>query len=207
MACALLIPMLLLGGAPARAAGSIALLELDPAQTHITFTLSTTVHNVHGSFQLKRGALRLDPDSGLAGGALVVDAGSGESGDSLRDARMRGSILETGRFPEVSFIPQQVQLIGPPRGDFRARLRGLMRLHGAAHPMTIELLVHNDHGVVSAQTHFVIPYVAWGLEDPSVLFLKVSPAVLIDVQASGQVRWQATDQPARKVLLRDPHAP
>ncbi|HLH75888.1 MAG TPA: YceI family protein [Candidatus Binataceae bacterium] len=198
---------LVLAAGAARAASSIALLELDPAKTHVNFTLNTTVHTVHGSFQLKRGTIWLDPATGSAQGALVVDADSGQSGDGLRDARMRSSILETSHFPEVTFIPQQVQFLGPPQGDFRARLRGLMRLHGTSHPMTIELLVHNERDLISAKTRFVIPYVAWGLEDPSVLFLKVSPAVTIDVQAHGQVRWQARGPAAHKVLLYDSSSP
>jgi polyisoprenoid-binding protein YceI len=211
MRCTLMLALLtalLLAGGTARAASHIALLELDPAKTQIAFTLSTAIHTVHGNFELKRGELRLDLDTGIAQGILVVDADSGRSGDRLRDARMRGSVLETSQFPEVSFIPQQVQLFGPPRGDFRAHLRGLMRLHGISHSMTIELLVHNDdRGLVSAHTRFVIPYVAWGLEDPSVLFLKVSPAVTIEVQARGQVRWQAADQAAHKVLLQNSNSP
>src|SRR5690348_13402203 len=79
------------------------LMKLDPASTQINFTLGDILHTVHGTFHLKDANLKLDPETGLAGGSLVVDAASGDSGSDARDSRMRSNILETGRFPEITF--------------------------------------------------------------------------------------------------------
>ena len=49
-------------------------LVIDPAQTKVEFTLGGLLHTVHGTFQLKRGTLRFDPQSGSASGDHVCRA-------------------------------------------------------------------------------------------------------------------------------------
>ena len=58
--------------AMAAAAQDLAL-QLDPQRTTINFTLGDVLHTVRGTFQLKRGELRLDPASGKISGEIVVD--------------------------------------------------------------------------------------------------------------------------------------
>src|SRR5579859_3960870 len=62
--------------------------ELDPAQTKVSFTLGDVLHTVHGTFHLKSGTIHFDDATGLANGALVVDATSGDSGSKARDGKM-----------------------------------------------------------------------------------------------------------------------
>ncbi|MGO9230669.1 MAG: YceI family protein, partial [Bryobacteraceae bacterium] len=78
-------------------------LEMDPAQSKVDFTLGDVLHTVHGTFQLKRGAIRFDPASGRAFGELLVDARSGASGNDTRDRKMHKEILESQRFPDIVF--------------------------------------------------------------------------------------------------------
>ena len=35
-------------------------LDLDPAQTQVEFSVGSTLHTVHGTFRLKRGAIQFD---------------------------------------------------------------------------------------------------------------------------------------------------
>src|SRR6202008_2227584 len=79
-------------------------LALDPAQTKVEFTLSDILHTVHGAFKLKRGTIRYDFASAKAAGEIVIDAQSGQSGSQARDQRMHKNILESDRFPEISFV-------------------------------------------------------------------------------------------------------
>ena len=75
---------------------------IDPAQTQIEFTLSAVLHTVHGTFKLKEGVIRFDPASGKAGGAIVVDATSGDTGNKDRDKarnRWHQEVLESKKFP------------------------------------------------------------------------------------------------------------
>ena len=83
---ALAAVVLLLAGV-ADAAQDMAL-QLDPQHTTINFTLGDVLHTVRGTFQLKRGALQLDPASGKLNGEIVVDAKSGQSGNGMRDRKM-----------------------------------------------------------------------------------------------------------------------
>src|SRR5215467_5504858 len=80
-------------------------LHLDPTQTDVEYHVDSTLHTVHGKFQLRRGELSFDPATGRASGELVVDAASGDSGSSARDHRMTQSILESARYPEIVFRP------------------------------------------------------------------------------------------------------
>src|SRR6202521_2471952 len=82
-----------------------SIVQLDPAQTKIEFSLSGNMHTVHGKFVLKSSTIQFDPSSGKIGGAIVVDATSGESGNGGRDARMHREILESAKFPEIVFTP------------------------------------------------------------------------------------------------------
>src|SRR5271165_5339273 len=75
--------------APALRAQDLTI-DLDPAATKIDFTLSATMHTVHGTFKLKSGRIHFDPSTGKMSGAIVVDATSAETGNSSRDAKMHG---------------------------------------------------------------------------------------------------------------------
>src|SRR5260370_16813487 len=83
-----------------------AVLRLDPANTQINFTLKGFPHNTEGSFKLKSGEIRVEPETGGSAGAIVVDAASAATGIGMRDNQMRESILEVQRYPEITFKPR-----------------------------------------------------------------------------------------------------
>lgn len=160
---------------------------LDPARTQIHFTLAAVLHTVRGAFELKSGTIRFDPATGTAGGEIVVDATSGDSGNHSRDRKMREKILETGKYPEIVFRPEQVQGHVALSGASRVGVLGVIQLHGTDHEVTLpaELEVTGDQ--ITASVHFVIPYVEWGIRDPSTFLLRVGKDVDIDVLASGRL--------------------
>jgi len=171
-----------------------AALELNPAGTRIDFTLRGFPHTVHGTFTLKRGTIRIDSATGRADGLVIVDAASGDSGNHARDSEMNETILETQRYPEIRFSPQQVEAQGVPQGEFRVKIRGVFWLHGTEHEVTLDALVRLAGEEWTATTHFVVPYVAWGLRDPSILILRVADTVEVDVNATGHVTWNPVVQ-------------
>src|SRR5579864_8434770 len=70
--------------------------------THLTdLTLGGNLHTVHGGFQLKPGSIQFDPTTGIASGELIVDANSGDSGNGMRDRKMKREILETQKYPDI----------------------------------------------------------------------------------------------------------
>ncbi len=159
--------------------------KLDPAQSQVAWTLGDVLHTVKGTFQLKSGVLRFDSASGIASGELIVDATSGESGNGTRDKKMKREILETDKYPTIVFAPQHVNGTVSLNGGSQVQLQGIMTLHGQAHPMTIVVPVQVNGSQASASVHFEVPYVDWGLKNPSTLFLRVSKIVEIDVHAVG----------------------
>ena len=156
-------------------------LQIDPAQTKVEFTLGALLHTVHGTFRLKRGDIRFDPATGRASGELVVDATSGASGDGTRDGRMHTSILESGRYPEIVFRPDRVEGVVAPAGKSQVRLHGMFSIHGADHEVTMPADVEAAQGQYAATVTFAVPYVKWGMKNPSTLFLRVRDEVDITI--------------------------
>jgi hypothetical protein len=159
---------------------------LDPAQAEIHWTLGGGLHTTHGTFKLKSGELFFNPATGVAEGEILVDATTGESGNADRDKRMQKEVLESNRYPAIFFHPSQI------KGAFEAGEAtqdlvgvGTFNIHGEDHPLELPLKVRVSAGVVTATTHFTIPYVAWGMKNPSRFLLKVSKQVEIEVKAKG----------------------
>jgi polyisoprenoid-binding protein YceI len=177
------IPVLLLAAlaAVASAAPPETALAIDPAQTKVEFTLGALLHTVHGTFRLKRGDIRFDPATGRASGELVVDATSGASGDATRDGRMHTSILESGRYPEIVFRPDRVEGAVAPQGKSQVRLHGTFSIHGGDHEVTMLADVEAGQGQYVATVTFAVPYVKWGMKNPSTLFLRVKDEVDITI--------------------------
>src|SRR5271169_4840779 len=164
-------------------------LELDPSKTLVEFRLPGSLHTTHGTFKLERGTIIADPATGKAGGSIVVDARSGNTGIGARDNEMRESVLEAQRYPEITFDPQHFTLELRTGGQFQATMQGVLTLHGGRHDVALTAQGQLVGDNLTATAHFSVPYVDWGLEDPSVLFLTVAKQVDIDIATEGQVVW------------------
>jgi polyisoprenoid-binding protein YceI len=177
-------------GATARS--RTAVLRLDPTATEVAFRLPGALHDTHGTFRLKQGEIEVDTTTTEATGLVVVDASSGETGNSARDTRMRDVVLETGGFPDICFRPEKIVGSLGPDGSFRATVQGTFTLHGTDHPVAFTAEGRLDGERVTATCEFTVPYVEWGLKDPSMLFLTVEKQVDIQVKVAGQVTWKTT---------------
>ncbi len=162
-------------------------LQLDPHATSINWTLNDVLHHVNGNFQLQQGTVTYDPATGVAAGLIVVSAASGESGNAARDRKMRKEELQTDRFPEIIFRPQHATGTLNPSGDSNLAVTGIFTLDGRDHPLTMNVVVHRLPGTITADTTFDLPYVAWGLKDPSTFILRVGKSVHIQVRSTATV--------------------
>lgn len=70
-------------------------------------------------------------------------------------------------------------------GDSTMQVTGVFTLRGTPHDLTVPMQVHVDGARLSATGKFVVPYVKWGLKDPSVFILKVAKDVEIEISLSG----------------------
>jgi polyisoprenoid-binding protein YceI len=171
------------------AARAQAVFDVDAARSHANFTLGDVLHTVHGTFRVKSGSIRFDP-SGAASGEMVVDAASGDSGSGARDRRMHQNILESQKFPEIVFAPSHVKGTVNATGESKVEIEGTFTIHGASHPLTASAVVVASGDRLQTKVHFVVPYVSWGMKNPSTLFLKVGETVEIDLDASGHITWR-----------------
>lgn len=156
---------------------------LDPARTEIHYTLGALAHTVHGTFKLKSGAIHFDPATGKVSGSVVVDATSGNSGNSGRDSNMHRNVLESQKYPEIVFTPQEVKGTVSAQGPSQLDVSGTFRLHGQDHPMTLPIALQLNGPEATASTQFSIPYQAWGLKNPSTFILRVKDTVDLDIHA------------------------
>lgn len=170
-------------------------ITLDPAQTKVNWVLGDVLHTVEGTFKLKSGSIVFDPKTGDASGQIVVDAKSGQSGNDKRDAKMQTEVLESARFPEIVFLPKHVTGNLPAQGSATLQVQGIFRIHGGDHDMTLSFPVQADGSRATATTKFVVPYEAWGMKNPSVMFLKVENKVEIAISAVGTVTTVAAARP------------
>lgn len=167
---------------------------LDRGQAKIEFTLGSTLHTVHGTFALKNSTLRFDPASGKISGTVVADATSGESGNSGRDSRMHREILESVKFPEIVFTPTQITGAVAAEGTSKVEVSGRFRLHGQEHDLKVPVEIVADGQKLQLAMHFVIPYVQWGLKNPSNFVLHVSDKVDVEIHAAGRMETAAAAQ-------------
>ena len=189
------IALIVLGSgiAAAIAHAQEATLNFAPEKTTVNFTLGDVLHTVHGAFGLKSGTVHFDPDSNAISGSIVVDATSGDSGNSSRDRKMHKDVLNSSSYAEVTFRPDRVEGKVLRQGSSSVQVHGMFGIHGSEHEIVVPAQVElaPDHWMLNV--HFDLPYVKWGLRDPSTFVLRVEKTVAIDVRASGTSPW--TGQP------------
>ena len=160
-------------------------LVLDPAVSRIRFTLEGTGHTVEGTMALKTGRIAFDPATGAASGEIVLDLKSADTGSKGRDKDMHEEVLETGKYPVAVFRAEKVRGTVAPSGPSQITLDGTFSFHGGQHKMSLPAKVEIQNGRAKVDTRLQIPYVAWGLHDPSKFVLRVAKVVDVKVHAVG----------------------
>jgi polyisoprenoid-binding protein YceI len=162
-------------------------LQFSASGTRVTFTLGDLLHTVHGSFNFKSGEVQYDPATAGVRGSLVVDATSGQTNNRMRDRRMHREILESSRYPEITFRPDRVEGKVANPGASTVQVHGVFSIHGTDHELTVPVRVQvfPDHWMADA--NFTVPYVKWGIKNPSTFLLRVSESVEIEVHATGAI--------------------
>jgi polyisoprenoid-binding protein YceI len=106
---------------------------------------------------------------------------------------MRESVLEAQKDPEIIFTPRHAIGKLEKDGQFQAKLDGVLTIHGARHEITTEVRGQLVGNSLTAACHFSVPYVEWGMRDPSLYFLTVSKQVEIDIATEGRITWPHRD--------------
>jgi polyisoprenoid-binding protein YceI len=161
------------------------LVRIAPADCAISFTLQATLHKVHGSFAVSSGEIGFDVEGGAASGRVVVDAASGDTGNAKRDRKMHDEVLVSSRWPEITFSPTSIEGSVLPAGESEVRIRGILRLHDEPHEVEVPMRLTIEGERLRAEGGLVVPYVAWGLEDPSSFVLRVGKTVDVRIACGG----------------------
>ncbi len=151
----------------------------DPAASTLRYHVIHQLHRVDGETSGMEGRAVVKPD-GTVQAMVRAAVVSFLSGDANRDAHMQET-LETGRFPFVIFrgvarlgagfqVPQSLPMDGE------------VDLHGVRRPIHVDLAIERrDDGSLRIRTSFEVSLDSFGIERPSLLFIKIADACRIDV--------------------------
>ncbi|MDE3188011.1 MAG: YceI family protein [Acidobacteriota bacterium] len=178
-----LLPLILAPGAFAQH----QTFAVNPDASQVAFFLGGADHGTHGTFHLQSGMVDFDRSAPKISGSIVVAAGSGNTGNQSRDHKMITEVLDAAHFGEITFVPQSYQGTIAASGDSTIQVAGVFTLHGTPHDLTVPMQIHIDGANCTAKTHFTVPYVKWGLKDPSIFILKVAKEVSIDLTLTGRL--------------------
>ena len=163
-------------------------IHLDPEATIVRWTLKSLLHNAHGTFRLKGGDVVINPETGLAQGEVLIDAGSGSSGDTKRDAAWQKDILDSATYPAIIFHPVKVEGLKSTDGTSQVKASGTLTLKGQDHPIEMMLFVTTSGKDASLTAHFTIPYVEWGLKDAGSGITRYGKQIDINVAGKGALK-------------------
>jgi polyisoprenoid-binding protein YceI len=172
-------------------------IHFDPDATTIHWTLNSLLHTARGTFKLKGGEVVVNPKTGLAQGEVLIDAASasGSGGDASRVATWQKGILESATYPAIIFHPSKVEGLKAVDGPQQLKATGTITLHGQDHPIELTLAAEVKGKDVTMTTHFIVPYVAWGLKQAGSGLGRYDKQVVIDLTAKGHIT-QGTATPS-----------
>lgn len=160
---------------------------INPGASQVKITLKTTHEIVNGIFHVQSGSVEFYRNAPTMTGSIVVAAGSGNTGNDSRDKKMNKDILKVNQYATVSFEPKTYSGAIAPSGESTIQVTGIFTLLGTPHEITIPMQVRLDGVTATAKAHFVVPYVQWGLRNPSFLIWKADNDVAIDLNLVGTI--------------------
>ncbi|HEY2858467.1 MAG TPA: YceI family protein [Terracidiphilus sp.] len=181
---AVLVLAVLVG--PAAVAGQQTF-AVDPDTSQVKMTLNTTHEVVNGAFHVQTGSIEFKRSNAKMSGSITVVASSGKTGNDSRDRKMNKDILKVDQYTTISFTPKTYTGTIAPSGDSTIEVSGVFTLLGNPHDLTIPMQININGSKVVAKAQFVVPYVQWGLKNPSFLIWKAANDVAISLSLVGQI--------------------
>ena len=120
-------------------------------------------------------------------GEVVVDAISADTGNTKRDKKMHAKVLRSAEHSRILLRPHRLEGNLATAGPSEVTLHGDMVILGQPHEVHIPLRIEVIDGRFTAEADFEIPYVDWGLDDPSTFVLWVAKVVEVKVVAKGSI--------------------
>jgi polyisoprenoid-binding protein YceI len=156
-------------------------LSVDPAASAVRYHLDHKMHSVDGRSSTLEGKAVIASDGKVL--AMVrIPVASFDSGDANRDANMRET-LEVGRHPYVVYKGVTSLVVPVAAGKpLEAVLKGELDFHGVKRPLDVPVKVEfAPDGSATVRGEMKVSLDAWGVERPSLLFVKVNDTLAIDL--------------------------
>jgi polyisoprenoid-binding protein YceI len=196
------IVVLALACLPAAAAvpapGGALTLPIDPASSVLTFTIHRPGETIEGRAREFAGEVGLDPADLAAGGSVTlrVAAAALETGNRMRDRKMRGSYLEAERYPAILFKsisikvgPERERSESPPAAGARAAapggtqrkalVEGVLSLHGVERGLLVPAAIRYHDGILTAEGSVTLTYSDYGIPIPRFLWLVMDDEIVV----------------------------
>jgi polyisoprenoid-binding protein YceI len=158
--------------------------RIDPSKSQVQFFLKG-FHTVHGHFSVSRGDVTFHRTTGAMSGSIAIAAASGDSGDTLRDKRMDKEELKVKKFPAITFAPTKFTGTLAQAGSSTIQVEGILTLLGTPHPITLPVTVDIHGANCTARGTFLVPYVEWGMKDPSNFLMHMEKQVAVQLDFKG----------------------
>lgn len=85
----------------------------------------------------------------------------------------------------MTFHPDHAEGTLAPQGGSTLQVHGLFGIHGSEHDLTVPVQVNLAADSWNATARFVVPYVTWGMKNPSNFFLRVGDTVDVELSCAG----------------------
>jgi polyisoprenoid-binding protein YceI len=163
-------------------------LQINDSNTHLTFTLDTTWHTVHGLAKNVTGKIWLsDPSdfSSITGHAQLYTEDL-DTNNSLRDSKMR-EVMGEDKHKEVSIILKKANQICNPNGlkfgeSCPIELEADLTIRGTTRTITVSGNVKKTQSAYIVEAGVDLEWAKFGVEDPSIFIAKVEKIVSIQVR-------------------------
>jgi hypothetical protein len=178
----------LLAGSRVAADDGSFTITLDAATSQVTFELGAVFHTVHGRGPVEETVLTYAPAAGTLNGIIRMPATGLTTDNQRRDRKMHGQVLKSAEHPWIIMKLQRADGFLNPESGGALQIEAELVLLGQGHPVSFPVeisIIDPDSGRVRAAGAFSVPYVAWGLEDPSAVFLRVDKEVRVTFSADG----------------------
>jgi polyisoprenoid-binding protein YceI len=193
----LILFVIVIASSTAPATADMIQVELVPEETSIEFTLKATLHTVHGTAALESATFVFDTETGAASGEAVVAAASANTGNDKRDRKMHGKVLLSSMHPRIAIRAERFEGDLDLAGTSAVTLVGEMALLGATHPIRVPMTVAITDDTATVEATFSVPYVEWGLKDPSTFVLRVAKEVPVTVRVEEARLAHLVSQPSQ----------
>lgn len=187
----MIAPLVLASLAAASPAAPPVELAIEPAASSLTFVISRPGETIEGRAPEFTGEVRLDPGEwSRSSVVMTVRAAAMETGNRMRDRRMRDAHLETDAWPVIGFRSTRIEVAADGR---KALVEGILALHGVERSILFPATIKYDNGSLAVEGDLVVRLSDHGIPIPRFLWMVLDDEVKVRFRFRAAPRGTAGD--------------